>query len=62
MSEKPYSVKEAADKADVDVKTMYDACHLKQVPSFRVGKLLKIPRPAFDQLLRDGKFGGETAY
>jgi excisionase family DNA binding protein len=60
-NDKPYGIKEAADRADVDIKTMYEAVHLGQVPAFRVGKIFKIPRPAFDALLREGKFGGEAA-
>lgn len=62
MSEKseqpqPYTPKEAAAKARVNIKTLYEGIHSGTVPAFRVNKTFKIPRPAFDALLRNGEIG-----
>lgn len=65
MSEKPeppYTPKEAAAKARVNIKTLYEGIHSRTIPAFRVNKTFRIPRPAFDALLREGKIGdGEAA-
>jgi excisionase family DNA binding protein len=60
--EPPYTPKEAAAKARVNIKTLYEAVRSGDIPAFRVNKVLRIPRPAFDALLRDGKIGeGKSA-
>lgn len=51
---RPYTVKEAAAILNVDIKTVYSGIHARQIPALRVGRLILIPRPAFDALLRDG--------
>ena len=51
----PYTVKQAAKKAKVNIKTLYEAVRKGDVPHFRVNKVIRIPRPAFDELLRQGK-------
>ena len=51
----PYTPKEAATKLNVDIKTVYDAVKRGDIPSIRFGRLILIPRPAFDQLLKQGK-------
>jgi excisionase family DNA binding protein len=56
--ERPYTAKEAAAKARVNIKTLYEGVRSGDIPAFRVNKILRIPRPAFDALLRDGKIGG----
>jgi excisionase family DNA binding protein len=62
MSEdnRPLDVKEAATEAGVDLKTMYESVRAGLVPSFRLGRLIKIPKPAFRELLRNGKISGRT--
>jgi excisionase family DNA binding protein len=60
--EPPYTVKEAAAKARVNPKTFYEGIHRGDIPAFRVNKVYRIPRVAFDALLRNGKIGsGEEA-
>jgi excisionase family DNA binding protein len=49
---KPVSVKEAASLLDRNEKTIYDAIRRKEIPSIRIGRLVLIPRPAFERLLR----------
>ena len=64
MSDKhqpPYTPKEAAAKARVNIKTLYEGIRSGDIPAFRVNKVLRIPRPAFDALLRDGKIAGGQA-
>jgi excisionase family DNA binding protein len=51
----PYTVKQAAKKANVNIKTLYEGVRKGDVPHFRVNKVIRIPRPAFDELLRQGK-------
>lgn len=52
---RPYTVAEAADLADVNIKTAYEAVRTGQWPSIRAGKVIRIPRPAFDRLIETGK-------
>ena len=59
--EPPYTPKEAAAKARVNIKTLYEGIRGGDVPAFRVNRVLRIPRQAFDALLRDGKVGGSEA-
>jgi excisionase family DNA binding protein len=51
----PYTAREAAKKARVNIKTIYEGVRNGTVPSFRVNDTIRIPRPAFDALLRSGK-------
>lgn len=60
-SEPPYTAKEAAAKARVNIKTLYEGIERGDVPAFRVNKVLRIPRPAFDALLRAGKIDDSEA-
>jgi hypothetical protein len=53
----PYRPKEAAEKADVDIKSMYAAIETGTVTAVRFGKIYLIPRVPFDALLREGKLG-----
>jgi excisionase family DNA binding protein len=50
----PVTVKEAAERLNCNPKTIYEAIKKKQIPAIHVGKLLLIPRPWFEALLRDG--------
>jgi hypothetical protein len=51
---RPVSAKEAAAAIGCNVKGIYEGMRTGQIPCFRVGKLMFIPRPAFESLLRDG--------
>jgi hypothetical protein len=51
---KPYTAKEAADAARVNVKTIYEGIARGDIDAFRINKVLRIPRPAFDAKLRGG--------
>jgi excisionase family DNA binding protein len=44
--------KEVAAILDCNVKSVYDAIRRKEIPSIRLGRMLLIPRPAFERLLR----------
>jgi excisionase family DNA binding protein len=55
--EPPYTPKEAAAKARVNIKTLYEGIRAGDVPAFRVNKVFRIPKPAFDAMLREGKIG-----
>lgn len=54
-SDRPYTVAEAAEKAGINVKTAYAAVRLGQWPSIRIGRAIRIPRPAFNRLIETGK-------
>lgn len=45
----------------MNIKTVYEGIRRGDIPAFRVGKIYRIPRPTFDQMLRDGKAGGGAA-
>jgi excisionase family DNA binding protein len=51
----PYTPLAAAAKAGVHRKTIYEGVRKRQVPSFRIGRKLLIPRRAFDRLVDEGK-------
>lgn len=51
---KPYTAKEAADALGVDIKTIYAGIAKGDIDAFRINKVLRIPRPAFDAKLRGG--------
>ncbi len=53
----PLTAKEAAAILDCNVKSVYEAIKRGEIPSIRLGRMVLIPRPAFERLLR----GGETA-
>jgi excisionase family DNA binding protein len=55
---RPYSVAEAADKANINPKTMYAAIQQGQVPTIKLGKRILIPRAAFDRMLAEGEKNG----
>jgi excisionase family DNA binding protein len=57
--DRPYTPKEAALKARVNLKTLYQGIHAGTVPAFRVSKVFRIPRHAFDAMLKNGKIGGD---
>jgi excisionase family DNA binding protein len=57
----PLTVKECAAILKVNPKTLYQAVRQQQIPAIRVSKLLLIPRPAFEKLLRDGTTANEVA-
>ena len=48
----PLTAKEVAAILDCNVKSVYDAIRRKEIPSIRLGRMLLIPRPAFERLLR----------
>lgn len=50
----PYTAKEAAARARVNVKTIYEGIAKGDIDAFRINKVLRIPRPAFDAKLRGG--------
>jgi excisionase family DNA binding protein len=50
----PVTVKEAAGLLGRNVKTVYEAIARGEIPSIRLGRLVLIPRPAFERLLRSG--------
>ncbi|MXZ91783.1 MAG: helix-turn-helix domain-containing protein [Chloroflexi bacterium] len=53
-----YSVAEAAEALGVSQWLMREACRLRQVHSFRVGRRILIPRDALQQLLTNpGEIG-----
>lgn len=54
LMQRPYTVAEAADKAGVNPKTLYEAIKQGQVPTTKIGKRILIPRPAFDRMLAEG--------
>jgi excisionase family DNA binding protein len=56
-SRRPYTPRTAAAKAGCNIKTIYEAVAKKQVPSFRLGRKLLIPRRPFDQLVDEGRVG-----
>jgi len=58
---RPLTVKEAAKILNCNPKTIYEAIRQQQIPAIRVSKLLLIPRPAFEKLLRDGTTANEAA-
>jgi len=47
-----YTVKEVAEALALNIKTVYDACAKKEIPSIRIRGRIIIPKPAFDRLLR----------
>jgi len=53
-ADKPYTPKEFAKKARVNVKTVYEGIRNGTVPHFRVNEVIRIPRAAGDKLLREG--------
>jgi excisionase family DNA binding protein len=54
-TDRPYTVKEVAAKLDTNIKTAYDAIRRGEIPSMRVGRLILVPRAAFDRMLETGK-------
>jgi excisionase family DNA binding protein len=54
----PVTVKEAAAVLDRNPKTIYDAIARGEIPAIRLGRLVLIPRPAFERLLRSGSEAG----
>ena len=49
-----YTVAEVAQRLGVGVKLIYRAIALGQIPARRVGRLWKIPIPAFERWLESG--------
>lgn len=55
MSEKYYTVKEAADILKVNPMTIYRAVDQSQITFLRIGRTLRIPESAFDEFLHPAK-------
>lgn len=53
----PVTPKEAAEILGINKKSVYEGIKNGEIPHFALGRLLLIPRPAFNELLRSGKFG-----
>jgi len=51
----PYTPQTAAKRANVHRKTIYQGILKGQVPHFRLGRKLLIPRRAFDLLVDEGR-------
>jgi excisionase family DNA binding protein len=51
---RPYTPKEAAKLLNCNLKSVYGGIERGEIPSVKIGRLLFIPRPAFEKLLRDG--------
>lgn len=46
---RPYSPAEVAEMLGRDIKTVYEGIRRKQIPSVRMGRLILIPRGAFER-------------
>ena len=55
MSEKYYTVKEAAEILKVSPMTIYRAVELAQISVLRIGRTIRIPECAFDEFLHPAK-------
>src|SRR5262245_45289249 len=47
------SVEEAAEQLGIGRNSAYDAIHRGQIPSFRIGNSIRIPRIPFEKLLKE---------
>jgi excisionase family DNA binding protein len=52
-----YTVEQAAAKLAVSRGAAYQAVRTGQIPSVRIGRCIRIPRHALEQLLRGGANG-----
>ena len=55
LSEKYYTVKEAAEILKVSPATVYRAVELSQISVLRIGRTIRIPESAFDEFLHPAK-------
>jgi excisionase family DNA binding protein len=53
----PVTPKEAAEILGINKKSVYEGIKKGEIPHFALGRLFLIPRPAFNELLRSGRFG-----
>lgn len=51
-NEKPYRVKEFADRADLSLNAVYEMIRRGEVKAVRFGRAIRIPREAGDRMLR----------
>jgi excisionase family DNA binding protein len=54
MERATYTAQEFADKAGVNIKTVYTGMKTGEIPSIRLGARKLIPRAAGDRLLEQG--------
>jgi len=55
-----YSVDEAADLLGIGRGAAYEAVKAGEIPSVRIGKLIRIPRAALHKMLENAKGGGAS--
>lgn len=55
LSEKYYTVKEAAEILKVSPATIYRAVELSQISVLRIGRTIRIPESAFDEFMHPAK-------
>ena len=55
LSEKYYTVKEAAAILKVNPTTIYRAIEQSRITSLRIGRTIRIPESAFDEFLHPAK-------
>lgn len=57
-----YEVPEAGAMLGLGRNAAYEAAKRGDIPVIRIGKLIRVPKAAFHQMLdRNGRSGGETA-
>lgn len=49
------TVEEAASRLDVSVRTLQRWCAMGAIPTLGLGRVIRIPRHAFEQILRNGR-------
>lgn len=54
---KTLSVPEAGLELGISRNAAYDAARRGEIPTIRLGKLLRVPRAAFDRMLLQGSSG-----
>jgi hypothetical protein len=55
--QRPVTPKEWAEILEADPKTVYDSVKRGETPHFKIGRLIFIPRPWCNAMLRSGKSG-----
>jgi excisionase family DNA binding protein len=57
------SIEEAAQKLGVGRNTAYEAAHRGEIPTIRIGRLLRVPKAGIERMLRGDaprKTGGDA--
>lgn len=55
-----YSVPEAGRRLGIGRDAAYDAAKRGEIPTIRIGRLLRVPKPAFERLLLGERPGAIT--